>query len=134
VSEARKNNDELSVIKATLVRVSGNLVAAKGKYEATEQNYQGATLKLSRSLTELKLELDAHMGTKAELADAAAKLIAMRGDISNASIEIEEARTQLFNTTGEMIGANEDIAVLDILYRQSDFQYLLPASPTKIEH
>jgi hypothetical protein len=62
------------------------------------------------------------MGTKAELADAAAKLIVMRGDIVDASIEIEEARTHIFNTTGELIGANDDIAVLEGLYRQHDFQ------------
>jgi chromosome segregation ATPase len=122
VSEARKNNNELSVIKAQLVRVSGNLVAVAGNYEATEQNYQDTTQQLSRSLTELKSELDVHMGTKAELADAAAKLIVMRGDIVDASIEIEEARMQLFNTTGELIGANDNIAVLEGLYRQRDFQ------------
>jgi hypothetical protein len=122
VSEARKNNHELTVIKAQLARVSGNLVAVTGNYEATQHNYQDATQQLSRSLTELKSELDAHMGTKAELADAAAKLIVMRGDIVDASIEIEEARTQLFNTTGELIGANDDIAVLEGLYRQRDFQ------------
>jgi hypothetical protein len=62
------------------------------------------------------------MVIKAELADATAKLIVMRGDIFNASIEIEEARRQLFNKTGELVGANDDIAVLEGLYRQSDFQ------------
>jgi hypothetical protein len=81
-----KNNNELTVIKAQLARVSGNLVAVTGNYEATQHNYQGATRQLSRSLIELKSELDAHMGTKAELADAAAKLIVMRGDIADASI------------------------------------------------
>jgi hypothetical protein len=62
------------------------------------------------------------MGTKAELADAAANIIVMRGDIVDTSIEIEEARTQLFNRTGELIGANEDIAVLEGLCHQLDFQ------------
>jgi hypothetical protein len=62
------------------------------------------------------------MGTKAELADAAVKLGVMRGDIVDASIKSEEARTQLFNPTEELIGANEDIAVLEGLYRQRDFQ------------
>jgi hypothetical protein len=122
VSEARKNNNELTVIKAQLARVSGNLVAVTGNYEATQQNYQDATRQLSRSLIELKSELDAHMGTKAELADAAENHIVMRGDIVNASIEIEEDRTQLFNTTGELIGTNDDIAVLEGLHRQRDFQ------------
>jgi hypothetical protein len=43
VSEARKNNNELTLIKAQLARVSGNLVAVTGNYEATQQNYQDAT-------------------------------------------------------------------------------------------
>jgi hypothetical protein len=43
VSEARKNNEEMSVIKAQLVRVSGNIVAVTGNYEVTKQNYQDAT-------------------------------------------------------------------------------------------
>jgi recombinational DNA repair ATPase RecF len=122
VSEARKNNNEHTVIKAQLARVSGNLVAMTGNYEEKQQNYQDATRQLSRSLVELKSELDAHMVTKAKLADAAAKLIVMRGDIVDASIEIEEARPQLFNTTGELIGANDNIAALEGLYRQRDFQ------------
>jgi hypothetical protein len=62
------------------------------------------------------------MGTKAELADVAAKLIFMIGDIADASIEIEETRAQLFNTTGELISAKYGIAVLEGLYRQRDFQ------------
>jgi hypothetical protein len=50
VYEAIKNNNELTVIKAQLVRVSGNLVAVTGNYEATQQNYQDDTRQLSRSL------------------------------------------------------------------------------------
>jgi hypothetical protein len=122
VSEARKNKNKLSVIKAHLVRVSGNIVSVTVNYEATKQNYQEATQQLSRSLTELKSELDVYLRTKAELADASANLIVMRCDIVDASIEIEEARTQLFNTTGELIGANDNIAVLEGLYRQHYFQ------------
>jgi hypothetical protein len=121
------------VIKAKLARVSGNLVAVMGNYEATQHNYQDATRQLSRSIIELKSELDAHMVTKAELVDAAAKLIVIRGDIVDASIEIEEAQTQLFNTTGELIGVNDDIAVLDFTVNVI-FRTLSPASPTKIEH
>jgi hypothetical protein len=86
VSEARKNNDKVSVIKAHFLRVSGNIVAVTGNYESTEHNYQDATRQLSRSITELKSELYAHMGTKAELVDDAAKLIVMQGDIIDASI------------------------------------------------
>jgi hypothetical protein len=36
VSEARKNCNEMTVIKAQLARVSGNLVAVTGNYEATQ--------------------------------------------------------------------------------------------------
>jgi recombinational DNA repair ATPase RecF len=86
VSEARKNNNQLTVINAQLARVSGNLVTVTGNYKATQHNYQDATRQLSRSLIELKSELDAHMGTKAELSDAAAKLIVMGGDIVDSSI------------------------------------------------
>jgi hypothetical protein len=70
------------------------------------------------------------MGTKAELVDATAKLIVTRGDIMDAAIEIEQARTQLFNTTAELIGANDNIAVLEVLYCRRDFRTLSPTSPT----
>jgi hypothetical protein len=63
--------------------------------------------------------------------DATAKLIAMRGDIVNAFIEIEEARMQLFSATSELIGANNNIAVLEGLYRQHDFQDSVASQSTE---
>jgi hypothetical protein len=90
---------------------------------ANEKNYQHSTTHLPQSLTKLKAELDSHSGTKEELAAAAAAdIILERGSIVDAAMEIEGAKKQLFSTTAELIGAKDDIGILEGLYRRRDFQ------------
>jgi hypothetical protein len=73
-------------------------------------------------LTELKGELDAHNGTKQELADTAANLIVAHSDILDAVIDIDEARKQVFKTSVKLFAVHEDIVILEGLYRRCGFQ------------
>jgi hypothetical protein len=40
-------------------------------------------------------------------------------------MDIEQAKNQLFNTTAELIGANDDIEIIEGLLKHSDFQETL---------
>jgi predicted nucleic acid-binding Zn-ribbon protein len=86
------NKLELDRVKIKLATTSGQLVCLTQKYENAELNYQQAADRLASSLTELKDERDAHLGTKQELADAAARLIVDRSAVLDAAIDIDEAR------------------------------------------
>jgi predicted nucleic acid-binding Zn-ribbon protein len=57
------NKLELERVKIKLATTSGQLVCLKQKYENAELNYQQTADRLASSLTELKDELDAHLGT-----------------------------------------------------------------------
>jgi hypothetical protein len=77
---------------------------------------------MSQSLSKLKVDLDSHGGTKAQLAAAAAELIVARVDVVDAAMEVEEANNQLFGTTAELIAAQEGIGILEGLCRRRDVQ------------
>jgi hypothetical protein len=78
-------------------------------------------------LTELKDELDAHLGRKQELVDAAVGLIVACSAVLDASIDIYEARNEVFETSAELLSANDDIAILEGLYQRRDFQETMDA-------
>jgi hypothetical protein len=59
------------------------------------------------------------------LAAAAAEFIAARGQVVEAAMDIEQASNQLFNTTSELIEANDDIHTLQGLNQRRDFQEVL---------
>jgi predicted nucleic acid-binding Zn-ribbon protein len=121
------NKLELDRVKIKLATTSGQLVCLTQKYENAELNYQQTADRLASSLTELKDELDAHLGTKQELADAAAGLIVARSAVLDAAIDIDEARKEVFETSAELLSANDDIAILEGLYRRRDFQETMEA-------
>jgi hypothetical protein len=73
-------------------------------------------------LKQLKLELDCHRGTKFQLARAAAELIVARAEVLDSAMEVEEAQKQLSETTADLIVANDDIEILQGLYRHFDCQ------------
>jgi hypothetical protein len=60
--------------------------------------------------------LDAQNGTKQELADTSTNLIFACSEILDASIDINEARKQVFEMSAELLAANEDIVILEGLY------------------
>jgi uncharacterized coiled-coil DUF342 family protein len=97
------------------------------KYENAELNYQKTAHRLASSLTELKNELDAHLGTKQELVDAAAGLIVARSAVLDTAIDIDEARNQVFETSAELFAANDDITILEGLDQGRDFQEIMEA-------
>jgi chromosome segregation ATPase len=112
----------LEDVKSKLATTSGQLVCLMQKYENAELNYKQKAHRLSSSLTQLKYELDAHLGTKQELADADAELIVARIVVLDAAIDIDEARNQVFETSAELLAANYDIAILEGFYQHRDFQ------------
>jgi peptidoglycan hydrolase CwlO-like protein len=118
---------ELEGVKRKLATTSGKLVCLTQKYENAELNNQQTAHRLASLLTELKNELDAHLGTKQELADAAAGLIVARSAARDAAINIDEARNEVFETSGELLAANDDIAILEGLYQRRDFQETMEA-------
>jgi hypothetical protein len=75
----------------------------------------------------LKDELDAHLGTKQELVDAAAELIVARSVTLDAAIDIDEASNKVFETSAELLAANDDITILEGLYQRRDFQETMEA-------
>jgi chromosome segregation ATPase len=89
---------ELEGVKSKLATTSGKLVCLTQKYENAELNYQQTAHRLASSLTELKNELDNHLGTKQELADAAAGLIVAHSAVLDAAIDINKARDKLLPT------------------------------------
>jgi recombinational DNA repair ATPase RecF len=111
---------ELSQDEVALIY--GWLIVVTQRYETSNHSYQETTSRLSASLKQLKVELDCHRGTKDQLARAAAKLIAARDDAVNSAMEVEEAKKQLFETTADIIAANDDIEVLQGLYHHHDCQ------------
>jgi chromosome segregation ATPase len=113
---------ELERVKIKLATTSGQLVCLTQKYENAELNYQQTAHRLASSLTELKDELDAHLGTKQEFADAAAGLIVACSAVLDAAIDIDEARNEVFETSAELLSANDDIAILEGLYQRRNFQ------------
>jgi chromosome segregation ATPase len=121
------NKLELYRVKIKLATTSGQLVSLTQKYENAKLNYQQTAGRLASSLAELKDELDAHLGTKQELADAAAGLIVARSAVIDAAIDIDEARKEVFETSAELLSANDDIAILEGLYRRRDFQETMEA-------
>jgi predicted component of type VI protein secretion system len=108
---------ELERVKIKLATTSGQLVCLTQKYENAELNYQQTAHRLASSFTELKDELDDHLGTKQELADSSAGLIVARSAVLDAAIDIDEARNEVFETSDELLSANDDIAILDGLYQ-----------------
>jgi chromosome segregation ATPase len=118
---------ELEGVKSKLATTSAQLVCLTQKYENAELNYQQTAHRLVSSLNELKNELDAHLGTKQELADAAAGLIVARGVVLDAAIDIDEARNEVFETSAELLAANDDITILEGLYHRRDFQETMEA-------
>jgi hypothetical protein len=119
--ELKTATAELEGAKMLLSTSSGQLVVVTHNYEQIEQNCQQTITCLYRAVVELKAELDSHSGINEELA-AAAELILARGNVVEAAIDIEEAKNQLFHITSELIGANDDIGILEGLYRCRDFQ------------
>jgi SMC interacting uncharacterized protein involved in chromosome segregation len=113
---------ELERVKSKLATNSAQLVCLTQKYENTELNYQQTAHRLASSLIEWKDELDAHLGMKQELAYAAAGLIVARSAVLDAAIDIDEARNAVFETSAELLSANDDIAILEGLYQRRDFQ------------
>jgi chromosome segregation ATPase len=118
---------ELERVKIKLATTSGQLVCLTHKYENAELNYQQTAHRLASSLTELKDELDAHLVLKQELADSAAGLIVACSAVLGAAIDINEARNEVFETSAELLSANDDIAILEGLYRQRNFQEMMEA-------
>jgi chromosome segregation ATPase len=122
MSDVEKDRITIQDAKSKLPNTYGKLVYVTQKYERTEINYQEKTCKLASSLTELKGELDDHNGTKQELAEAATNLTVAHSDINDAAIDIDEARKQIFETSAELLAANDDFAILEGLYRCHNFQ------------
>jgi chromosome segregation ATPase len=118
---------DLERIKSKLATTSGQLVCLTQRYENAELNYQQAAHRLASSLTELKDELDAHLGMKQELVDAAAGLIVAHGAVLDAAINIDEARNEVFETRAELLADNDDITILEGLYQRCDFQETMEA-------
>jgi recombinational DNA repair ATPase RecF len=56
------------------------------------KSYEHVTTRLSKSLSELKAELDSHDGMHEELATAAAELIVARMDVVDAVMKVEDAK------------------------------------------
>jgi hypothetical protein len=106
---------------------SGQLVCLTQKYENAELNYQQTAHRLASLFSELKNELDAHLGTKQELVDAAAGMIVARSAVLDAAIDIDEARNEVFETSAELLAANDDIVILEGLYQRHDFQETMEA-------
>jgi hypothetical protein len=82
---------------------------------------------MASSLTQLKYELDAHNDTKQELANAAAGLILAQSVVLDAAIDIDEAMNQVFETSAELLPANDDITILEGIYQCRDFQETIEA-------
>jgi hypothetical protein len=101
---------------------SGKVVCLTQNYETAELNYQQTAHILASSFTQLKYELDAHNGTKQELADSATDLILARIVILDVAIDIDEERNQVLETSAKLLAANDDIAILKGLYQCNDFQ------------
>jgi hypothetical protein len=121
------NKLELDRVKIKLATTSGQLVFLTQKYGNAELNYHQTADRRASSLTELKDELDAQLGTKKELVDAAAGLIVARSAVLDAAIDIDEARKEVFETSAELLSANDNIAILEGLYRRRDFQEAMEA-------
>jgi chromosome segregation ATPase len=124
VSMLDGEDDMLELVGVTikLATTSGQLVCLTQKYENAEMNYQQKAHRLASLFTELKDELDAHLGTKQKLADAAAELIVARSVVLDAAIDIDEARNQVFRTSAELLATNDDIAILEGLYQRRIFR------------
>jgi chromosome segregation ATPase len=125
--DIEKDRLKLEDVESKLSTTSVKLVSVTQKYESAELNYQQATHRLASSLTQLKDELDAHNGTQQELADAATKLILIRSEIIDAAIDIDEARKQVFERSAKLLAANDDISILEGLYKRRDFQEMMEA-------
>jgi chromosome segregation ATPase len=125
--DVQEDRLELEDVKSKLATNSGQLVCLMQKYKNAELNYQQTAHRLASSLTQLKDELDAHLGTKQELADAVTELIVARSVVLDAAIDIDEARNQLFETSAELLAANDDIAILEGLYQRRDIEEMMEA-------
>jgi hypothetical protein len=124
--ELASSQKELEVIaKEDLSSTTGRLLLVTRKYEVMHDNYQHVAARLSQSFSELKAEMDSHGGTKAQLAAAAAELIVARVDAVDAVMEVEEATNQLFGTTTELIASQDDIGIIEGLYRRRNVQHAI---------
>jgi hypothetical protein len=54
-------------------------------------------------------------------------LIVARSTVLDAAIDIEEARNEVFETSAELLSANDDIAILEGLYQRRDLQETMEA-------
>jgi hypothetical protein len=104
ILDGEEDRLEIDGVKSKLSTTSGQIVCLTQKYENAELNYQQTAHRLASLLTQLKDEL-AHLGTKQELADAAAELTVARSVVLDASIDIDEASNQVLETSAELLAA-----------------------------
>jgi hypothetical protein len=77
---------ELEGLTSKLATTSGKRVCLTPQYENVELNYQQTAHRFASLLTQLKDDLDAHLGTKQELVDADAELIVAHSVVLGVSI------------------------------------------------
>jgi hypothetical protein len=120
-----KKTMELEDVKKELSTKSGQLIVVARGYEGIQTNYRHIGSHLYQSFHELESNPSAHNGTQEESAASAAELIVARGHDVETEMDIEQARNRLFNTTADLIEANDDIHILQGLYQCHDFQKVL---------
>jgi hypothetical protein len=84
-----KKTNELELSKAEVAQISRRLMVVTEQCQTTNHSYQETASRIAECLKQLELEIDCHIGTKAQLARAAAKLIVARAKVVDPSMEVE---------------------------------------------